>query len=502
MKRRVSLELVLALAVVACVAAVLRRVFGTENPTTVALALLLVVLAEATLGSLWVAVTTSLAAMLVFNFFFLPPVGTFTIADPQNWIALMAFLTVGIIASQLSSKAQRRTREAVASRAEVARLFDLSRDILLSTDTVGAVPQLARFVARRFDLRAVAICLPSDRGWTCDQGGARDITPKEVELDGAFARLRGSLEYDARDRAYGGHMRLQTADGRPALLVPLRLGTRPVGLLAAEADVLGIGTLDALSGVVAIAIERINFLREREQAQSLQQRADLASALLASLSHDLRTPLTAIRIAIANIQESSTAQEERRTQGMVALSEVDRLNRLVQDILDMTRIDAAAIRPEREWVAPSDVVEAAITRTGGVLNGRELQVDADTSTEVQIDPRLTSAALAHLIENAAQYSPAEKPVQVRGWATRDGLHLEVRDHGPGLDPDEMDHLFERFYRGAGARKRSAGTGMGLAIARGLLAAEQGRVWGENSPDGGACFGIYVPGSVRQPTGGA
>jgi two-component system sensor histidine kinase KdpD len=501
MTRRVRVELVLALAVVACVAAVLRRVFGTDNPTTVALALLLVVLATATLGSLWVAITTSLTAMLVFNFFFLPPVGTFTIADPQNWIALVAFLTVGIIASQLSSMAQRRAREALASRGEVARLFDLSRDILLSTDTATAVPQLARFVARRFDLKAVAICLPSDRGWACDQGGERDISPSEADLDGAFARLRGMLEYDARERAYGGHVRLPSADGRPAVLVPLRLGTRPVGLLAAEADVLGIGTLDALSGVVAIAIERINFLREREQAQAVQQRADLASALLASLSHDLRTPLTAIRIAIANIQDSSTAPEERRTQGVVALAEVDRLNRLVQDILDMTRIDAAAIRPEREWVAPSDIVDAAMTRTGRVLEGRDLQVDAETSAEVQVDPRLTSTALAHLIENAAQYSPADRPVLVRGWASQDGLHLEVRDHGPGLDPSEMDHLFERFFRGASARKRSAGTGMGLAIARGLLAAERGRVWGENSPDGGARFSIYVPGSVRQPAGG-
>ncbi|MGE5816009.1 MAG: DUF4118 domain-containing protein [Acidobacteriota bacterium] len=502
MKRRVVVELLLALAAVAGVAAVLRRAFGTENPTTVALALLLVVLATATLGSLWVAIATSLAAMLVFNFLFLPPVGTLTIADPQNWIALIAFLAVGVIASQLSSMAQRRTREAIASRREVARLFDLSRDVLLSTDAGSAMGFLARFVVRRFELRAVAICLPSDGGWICHQGAEREVSPDPAQLNRAFAGLRGALEYDARARAYGGHTHLNDASGQPIVLVPLRLGTRPLGLLAAEAGALDIGTLDALGGVVAIAIERINFLREREQAQTLQQRADLAAALLASLSHDLRTPLTAIRIAVANLQDPATTPEERWSQGSLALAEVDRLNRLVQDILDMTRIDAAAIRPEREWVAAADVVDAAVTRTGALLDGRDLRIDADAAAEVQVDPRLTSSALAHLIENAAQYSPPDQPIDVRGWTDADGLHLEVRDHGPGLDPAEMAHLFERFYRGAGAKRRSSGTGMGLAITRGLLAAEDGHVWGENAVDGGARFSISLPGPVRRHSGGA
>jgi K+-sensing histidine kinase KdpD len=349
-------DLIIALAAVSAAVVVLLQVFGIDHPTTASLMLILVVLGSATLSRLPVAIATSIAAALALNYFFLPPLRTLSIADPDNWIALAVFVAVGAIASNLSSLAQKRG--------------------------------------------------------------------------------------------------------------------------------------------VAVATERLRAEREREAAVALQQRADLAATLLASISHDLRTPLTAIQVAVTNTQDPVLGADERGAQARLALRELDRLNRLFEDILDMARIDAAAVSAQREWVTPSDVVDAAVARVGSPLNGRPLAIDAASDVEAQVDPKLTSNALAHLIENAAQYSPAGTRIHITGWTSLEGLHLSVRDHGSGFDTSERDRLFERFYRGKDARRHSPGTGMGLAITRGLLAAEQGVVSAENLADGGAGFSILVPTRVR------
>jgi two-component system sensor histidine kinase KdpD len=482
--------LVLSLTAVALITGVLRA-FPSVSSTTVALLFLLIVVASATLARLRVATIVSVAAMLALNFFFLPPLGTFTIADPENWIALFAFLIVAVVASNLSAAAQERAREAIARRNEVTRLFDLTRDVLLTTETAGALDALARHVARRFELSNVAICLPGDHGWHVHQGGEHDIRIETSTLDTSLAKARGTVEFDARRRAYGGHVR---ADGN-IVIVPLRHGTKAIGLLATSSPTLDIGTLDAVAGVVAIAIERTQFLAERDAAELVRQKADLAATLLASLSHDLRTPLTAIKVAVENLQ-SELPNEDRRDQAAAAIAELDRLTRLFQDILDMARIDAAAIRIERQWVTAADVVDAATAHVRHALEGHAVRVDDDMDMEVEIDPRLASVALSHLLENAALYSPADREIVVQARVQQDGLHVAVTDGGSGLDPAELEHLFERFYRGRSARQTTFGTGMGLSITRGLLAAAGGRVWAENVPDAGARFSIVIPGAVR------
>lgn len=471
------------------------RLLPEVSPTTAALGLLLVVLATSTFGRLWIATIVALVATMALNFFFLPPVGTFTVADPQNWVALFAFLVTAVIASRLSAAAQARAHEAIARRNEVTRLFDLTRDVLLTTETVGAIDVLARHVARRFELAGVAICLPGDHGWRVHQGGQEEVQLEPDLLNSALAKARGTLEFDARQRAYGGHTRVGDEEGAGVLIVPLRHGTKAVGLLAASASTLDVGTLDAVAGVVAVAIERTQFLNEREAAELVRQKADLAATLLASLSHDLRTPLTAIRIAVENLG-GEIPYVERSAQASAALLELDRLNSLFQDILDMARVDANAIDVEHQWVTPADVVDAASAHVRHALDPHPLHVDADADVEVEIDPRLASVALSQLLENAARYSPPAEPIEVHARAEEDGLHVSVVDHGPGLDPGELDHLFERFYRGHAARQLAPGSGMGLAITRGLLAAIGGRVWAENVPGGGSRFTIVIPAPRR------
>jgi two-component system sensor histidine kinase KdpD len=467
-----------------------------SNAATVSTTFLLIVLVIAATSRLRVAVATSVIAVLCFNFFFLPPVGTFTIADPQNWVALFAFLAVSLVASNLSAVARARTREAEGRRDELARLFDLSRDVLVVTESRDAISMLSRAIARRFDLESVAIALPRSSDWDVFEAGTVTIAIDKRQLATAFATAQTTLEFDAYARTYSGHRTIEV-DGRTIRLVPLRVGTKPIGLLAAAGRPIEAGTLDTLGGVVAIAIERAQFLEERKAGELTRQSEELKTALLASLGHDLRTPLTAIRVAATNIQTPSLTADDRREQSDLILAEVERLTRLFQNILEMARIDAGAIATDSRWVHPSEIIAAARDQVEHTLRRHKLDVRVNPDVPVRLDPRLTATALAHLLENAAQYAPEGSTISVHGSLTPEGLAIEVRDHGPGIAAADLPHLFERFFRGGAAKARASGTGMGLWIARELLSVERGRVWAENSPDAGAQFTILVPATAKE-----
>jgi two-component system sensor histidine kinase KdpD len=449
---------------------------------SVAMAFLVVVLFVAATSPRWVAIATSFAAVLAFNFFFLPPVGTLTIADPQNWAALLALLTVSLVASHLSALARTRAREAEAGRDALARLFDLSRDILLVTDSQAANLSLAESIARRFDLDYAAICLPAAGEWALFEAGPNPRTPAASELSVMLARTDEGP---------------QRRDGVPPVwFVPLRLGAKPVGLLVITGRTVDDATLGALAALAAIAIERAQLLDARKAADLARAGEALKSALLASLGHDLRTPLTAIRVAAGNLQAEWPDERERREQSDLILTEVDRLTRLFQNILDMARIDAGAITEHKRWVAPSEIVEAARAAVEPALRGRTVDVSVDGDRLVRLDPRLTAAALSHLLENAAQYAPPPSPIHVSATVNGDGLAIAVRDHGPGIPDGELGCVFDRFHRGANVKDRRSGTGMGLAIARGVLAVEHAQIAAENCRDGGARFTIVVPAEAR------
>jgi two-component system, OmpR family, sensor histidine kinase KdpD len=492
---RDAAHLAASLIAVAGVTFVYVRWLGVSNAATVSTTFLLVVLVAATMSRLWVAVATSVAAMLCLNFFFLPPLHTFTIVDPQNWIALFSFLAVSLVASNLTAIARTRTQEAVGRRDELARLFDLSRDVLLMTDSREAISMLARSIARRFDLEFIAIALPRGSEWDLFEAGAETIVLDRAELARVFAAAQTTLEFDAVARTYAGH-RATSLDGQRVRLVPLRVGTKPIGLLAAAGRPVEPGTLDALGGVVAIAIERAQFLEERKTAELTRQSEELKTALLASLGHDLRTPLTAIRVAATNMKASSLTPETRAEQSDLILIETERLTRLFQNILEMARIDTGAVATESRWTHPSEIIAAAREHVEHTLRQHTVDVRIDADRPVRLDPRLTATALAHLLENAAQYAPVGSTVEVSARIEADDFIVQVRDHGPGVAPVDLPHLFERFYRGQAAIGRTSGTGLGLSIARGLLAMERGRIWAENSPNGGALFTIAVPAEIK------
>jgi two-component system sensor histidine kinase KdpD len=448
--------------------------------TTIALTYLLLVLLIAAIASRAIAVATSLAAALAIDFFFLPPLYRFTVDDPQNWVDLLAFLGVSLVASHLSTMARARQRDAQARRDELGRLFEISRDILREADSADAIPLLAHQIARRFQLGYAAICLPVEGSFTRYEVGRPDLGATIADDD-----LR--LTMDQAERPAINH-----SVGHVVGLTLLRRDERAVGVLAL-AGTLEPRTRDVLIGLVEMALERIHFIGEREQTQLAQRSAELKSNLLASLAHDLGTPLTAVRVGVTNICAPSVTDSARAEQGHVVLAEMDHLNQLFQNIFEMTRIDAGAIAPQPQWVYPAEIVEAAMEQVRRALRFHEVTVtDRAGEQLVQVDPRLTAYALGRLLENAAQYSPEGSTISVIDDVTPEGLLLLVRDRGAGIAPADFPHLFDRFYRGASGVEHRTGTGMGLAIARGLLAAEAGHVWAENAPEGGAQFSILVP----------
>jgi two-component system, OmpR family, sensor histidine kinase KdpD len=494
---REALALAGGLAAVAAATLAYDALLDISNPATVSTTYLLVVLVVAAISTFRVAVAISMAAVLAFNFFFLPPVHTFTIADPQNWTALFAFLGVSLVASNLSAVARARTDEARARRYELARLFDLSRDVLITTEGRDAINSLARSVARRFDLAYAAIALPAGATWELFEAGPLSVTLDLNQLSLAFAGAQKGLEFDANERTYSGH-RTTMAGDHSIRLVPLRVGTKPVGLLAAAGRDVEPGTLDALAAVIAIAIERASLLDERKAAEIARRGEDLKTALLASLAHDLRTPLTAIRVAASNLQSLHLGGDQLREQSALILGEAERLSLVFENILEMARIDAGAVATDLRWAHPSEIVAEARAHVERATRDRVLRVNVDPDTPVRLDPRLTAAALAHVIENAAQYAPAGSAIDITTRVADDGLTISVRDHGPGISAADLPRLFERFYRGDATKGRTTGTGMGLSIARGLLAAEHGRIWGDNAPGGGAEFTIVVPAESKTP----
>jgi two-component system sensor histidine kinase KdpD len=178
------------------------------------------------------------------------------------------------------------------------------------------------------------------------------------------------------------------------------------------------------------------------------------------------------------------------------LGEAERLTRLFENILEMARIDAGAIATDRRWAHPSEIIAEARAQVARTLRDHPVRVDVDPDTPLRLDPRLTASALAHVLENAAQYAPPQSAIEVAAQVSDEGLAISVRDHGPGIAPADLPRLFDRFYRGTAVRAQTTGTGMGLSIARGMLAAQHGRIWAENCTDGGARFTIVVPAEVK------
>ncbi|HMG33612.1 MAG TPA: DUF4118 domain-containing protein [Blastocatellia bacterium] len=458
---------------------------GVKSPATIALSFLIVVLVVASTYGLGPAIICSIVGMLCFNFFFLPPVGTFTIQDPQNWVALLAFLITAVIASQLSAAARDRASEAEKRRAELWKLYQLSRAIIATVDSDTAVSSMARQVVETFDLDYCAVFNPEEgnRWKRISIGGQYSFEIPQPEIESAFSSSQVQ----------------QSASSRDVTVAPLKVGVKPIGVLALSSRDMELATVEAIAGLVALALERARFLSEVSHTEALRQSDELKSALLASVSHDLRTPLTSIRAAVDSLLEEDIVwdADAMREFHVIISEEVNRLNRLIQNLLEMARIEGGVINPSRQWGSLSEIIGNVLLRCEWALREHPVKVDVEEKTLVNVDSRLIAQALTNLVENAAKYSPAGAEIAIDGGVKEGSLVVSVTDQGIGIPAEEIDRVFDKFYRGSRLSGRQTdGTGMGLAIAKGIIEAHGGNIRVVSGYGRGATFSLSVPTESR------
>jgi two-component system sensor histidine kinase KdpD len=462
-----------AIAAVALVTIVYRHI--PVNPTTVALTFLLVVLGFASRWGLTLATTTAVISTLAFNYYFLPPVHTFVISDPQNWIALLAFLISAILGSRLSERARREARNANSRRKEVEQLYSLSQQLLATDNVVELVKSIPGHVRDAFNLQAAAMFLPNRRE-------VYSTDPDHPELN------------EEQLRSVRGRGELSVDEQRMLCFVPLRVGVRPVGSLGMAGAVLSRETLEAVGSLIAIAIERAGAVETLTRAEAARESEGLRSALLDSITHEFRTPLTSMKLAATSLLSPDPLTAEARQELLTVLDEeIDRLNRLVGEATEMAQLDAQQIELRRHDYAVRELVDLGVERSRRALTGRELVVDIpEHLPPVRVDLERIAEVLGQLLENAAKYSPAGSPVTITAEQTGSFVKIDVADRGPGIDDMEQSLIFEKFYRGRDQRYSVQGTGMGLAIAKAIVEAHQGSIGLVSQPGSGSVFYFTVP----------
>jgi len=477
-------------------AIVLQQALAVSN---LALAFLVAVLASAINFGLLPSLFACVVSVLVFNFFLIPPLYTFTITDPENVVALFFFGVVAVIASNLAARVRAQAIAARHRAGQTEELYLFSRKLagvsLLDDLLWVTVHQIALMLKVR-----VVLLLPTD-GKLAVQAGY----PPEDELapnDLAAAQWA----FDKNAPAGRG---ADTLPGAKRLFIPLRTGREVIGIVGIDSDSQGLilepeqrRLLTALADQAAIAIERIKLAEEMDRARVQVEAEKFRSALLTSISHDLRTPLASILGAATSLiahGEAWTAAT-RETLTKTIAEEAERLNRFIGNLLDMTRLESGSLSPNMEPADLSEVVGAALRRAMSVLHDHEVHVRlAPDLPMVKIDMVLMEQVIFNLLDNAGKYSQAGAPIEIRAKRHGSEVALSVLDEGPGLPPEELEKIFSKFYRVRQADRGRTGTGLGLAICRGFVEAMKGTITAENRKDGtGAVFTILLPAVTVPP----
>ncbi len=477
----VSLRVLAALGVVAAITYILTR-WVPVNPTTAGFVYLIAMLMVATAWGLLESIIASVVAMLCFNYFFLPPVGTFTVADPQNWMALFAFLVTSLTASQLSARLKRQGREAEDRRLEMEQLYALSRALLLTDSMQSVAKQIAYQIARTFDFPAVA--LYDVRSGEIHRAGAESLPGIEAKLREAVSQA--TVIQEAADKL---------------TVTPIRLGGEPIGSLAVQGTFLSDAALQSVLNLVAVALERVRAQEAVNRAEVTRQSEELKSTLLDALAHEFKTPITSIKAVTTDLLDSSTGlQQQQRELVSIADEGADRLSHLVTEATQLARIEGGKFHINREVHFPSSLIAAAIRQMKPMLEGREVHVDApDDLPLVLVDADLIEIVLRQLLDNAAKYSVPAGAITIGAKAGEGAVVIRVEDQGPGIPEEEQARIFEKFYRSAKERSQVKGTGMGLAIAREIVHAHGGEIGLKSSPGQGSEFYFSLPIAPQEKT---
>ncbi|KQO86303.1 histidine kinase [Methylobacterium sp. Leaf122] len=467
---------------------------GVENAD---LMLLTAVVAVAVRWGLGPSLAAVVAASLSYNFFFLPPVYTFTIADPTNVAAFLLFTLVAVLVSNLAARARLSAVVSQGRAKATERLFGFSRklaacgtldDVLWATSAQVAAMLRVRVVLLLPDAKTVAV---------------RAGYPPEDMLDEADLAAAQWAFDNERPAGRGA----DTLPGAKRLFLPMRTGRGTIGVIGLDAD--GTGPiltpegrrlLDALADMGALALERVRLVEDLDRAERAAETDRLARALLTSISHDLRTPLASVLGAASTLRDLDGALplEAKAELLTTIIEESERLNRFIVNLLDMTRLEAGAVAPNLAFQDVAETIDTALRRTQKILAGHRVAVEiAPDLPTLQLDPVLFEQVLVNLLDNAAKYAPDDSTVTLR--ARQDGrtVRIEVLDEGFGLPEADVERVFDKFYRVRKSDRVRAGTGLGLAISRGFVEAMGGTVTAGNRRDRlGAAFTVTLPVPAR------
>jgi two-component system sensor histidine kinase KdpD len=459
----------------ACGFVALFRLAVHVNVTTVALSLLVLVLIVATRWRLAHAVYLSIVCTFLYNFFFLPPVGTLTIADPQNWITLSVFLGTSVLVSHLSESERRQREISEQRRGEVERLYEFSQRLLLHEDLKGLARAAPSIAATVFGLRAVAL-------YVREQDAAYYSDP-ENELLSVIALKQIAQNSESGIRKI-----------KEAYVIPLMLGMQCGGALAIMNGAYSEEMYEAIGGLVAIALERAAALERTSHMEATREGERLRSALLDSITHELRTPLTAIRAAATSLIGQPTLPEAERNEMYAVVDEESlRLDRLIGEAVEMAQLDSAGLQVRPQLHHVRELIDTVLQEEHARLRGRVLEVHIPEGLpQVSMDQELVRRVLRHLIENAIKYSPAKTPLEIMAEVADERLLVHIADHGMGIEPSEQPFIFDKFFRGSNQRERVEGSGMGLAIAKAILTAHGGGIELKSEPGEGAIFTFWLP----------
>lgn len=505
------------LLAVAVLVPILALWHGANGPLgqSIPLFFLIPVLLASAVGGRGAGVLVSCAALAAWDWFFISPTYTITIASARDVLALGVFLAVALLVGQLSVVARRRTGEALRRARSSEALYELSMGLIADRSQGAVLSTLTERLRVTFDLAACAVLLPVGDGWRTEAVAGRlpgdlrveesrslAVTVARVFTDGEECMLgrvhRGSGMNERMVRPRSGQER--------ARFLPLQVGTRAIGVLeivpraSQKPDPEREHLLATFANGAALALEQAR-LTEDERAAALARESDrLKSALLSSVSHDLRTPLAGIKAAASSLLQPDVAwSEEDRQAFLIDIDhEADRLTRLVSNLLDLSRIEAGAIRPDKEWEDMGELIERVLRRMAPSLADHPLvrQIPAGLP-QVRLDAVQIEQVLTNLIENAAKYSPPGAPITIQADVAPDQppgpmLRIAVTDRGAGIPANEQQRIFDTFYRVAGGVRGVRGTGMGLSIVKGLVEAHGGQVQVDSAPGVGSTFSVLLP----------